>query len=48
VREVGALRVYADAPGVVVRCPGCDGVVLRFMRDDNDIRSAPGAGEASR
>ena len=36
VRDVGALRVYADAPGVVVRCPDCDDVVLRFMRDDNN------------
>jgi hypothetical protein len=36
VRDVGALRVYADAPGVVVRCPGCDGVVFRFVRDDNN------------
>jgi hypothetical protein len=36
VRVVGALRVYADAPGVVVRCPGCDDVVFRFMRDDNN------------
>jgi hypothetical protein len=36
VRVVGALRVYADAPGVVVSCPGCDGVVFRFVRDDNN------------
>ena len=36
VRDVGALHVYADAPGVVVRCPDCDGVVLRFVRDDNN------------
>jgi hypothetical protein len=25
-------RVYADAPGTVVRCPGCDGVLLRVVR----------------
>jgi hypothetical protein len=36
VRDVGALRVYANAPGVVVRCPGCEDVVLRFVRDDRD------------
>jgi hypothetical protein len=34
---VGALRVYADAPGVVARCPDCDDVVLRFMRDNNRV-----------
>ena len=32
-RAIGSLHVYADAPGVVVRCPGCDAVVLRFVRD---------------
>jgi Family of unknown function (DUF6510) len=45
VRDVGALHVYADAPGVVVRCPGCEDVVLRFVRDDRgrvwlDMRGA--------
>jgi uncharacterized protein DUF6510 len=25
-------RVYTRAPGVVARCPGCDGVLLRFVR----------------
>jgi Family of unknown function (DUF6510) len=29
---VAALRVYAQAPGAVARCPGCDGVVLRLVR----------------
>ena len=24
--------VYADAPGLVVRCPSCDAVMLRFAR----------------
>jgi hypothetical protein len=28
---VAALRVYAEAPGMVARCPGCDAVVLRFV-----------------
>jgi Family of unknown function (DUF6510) len=26
------LRVYRHAPGLVARCPGCDGVVLRLVR----------------
>ena len=34
----GALRVHADAPGVVVRCPDCDKVALRFVRDDDTNR----------
>jgi Family of unknown function (DUF6510) len=29
---LAALRVYRHAPGLVARCPGCDGVVLRLVR----------------
>lgn len=29
---VAELRVYRHAPGLVARCPGCDGVVLRLVR----------------
>jgi hypothetical protein len=29
---MGQARVYADAPGMVARCPACDEVVLRFVR----------------
>ena len=32
VREIGALAVYAQAPGSVARCPGCDAVLLRVVR----------------
>ena len=31
-RPVGALLVYAHGMGTVVRCPGCDGVVLGIGR----------------
>jgi hypothetical protein len=31
VREVGALSVYMSAPGAVVRCPGCDAVLMRVV-----------------
>jgi hypothetical protein len=31
-RAVGALHVYSHGMGMVVRCPGCDGVVLRISR----------------
>jgi len=29
---VTTLRVHARAPGLVARCPDCDGVVLRLVR----------------
>ena len=33
VDQVGALAVYKQAPGAVVRCPHCDGVLMRIVRD---------------
>jgi hypothetical protein len=30
-RAVGETSVYADAPGIVVRCRSCDGVLLRLV-----------------
>jgi Family of unknown function (DUF6510) len=32
VRKVGSLAVYANAPGIVVRCPGCEQVLMRIVR----------------
>jgi hypothetical protein len=29
---VGGAAVFADAPGLVIRCTSCDGVVMRFAR----------------
>ena len=29
---VAALHVYAKAPGMVARCPGCGAVVMRLVR----------------
>jgi hypothetical protein len=37
VRPVGALLVYAHGMGTVVRCPGCDRVVLRVARTPTHI-----------
>ena len=34
---VGALRVHSNAPGVVVRCPQCDAVLLRLACDRERI-----------
>lgn len=36
-RPVGALHVYSHGMGMVVRCPGCDGVVLRVARTPTHI-----------
>jgi len=32
IRALGALLVYAHGMGTVMRCPNCDGVVLRVAR----------------
>jgi Family of unknown function (DUF6510) len=32
IRAMGALLVYAHGMGMVMRCPSCDGVVLRVAR----------------
>ncbi len=36
-RTIGALLVYAHGMGTVVRCPGCDGVVLRLSRTPTHV-----------
>ena len=35
VEPLGAVRAYVDAPGTVLRCLHCDGVLLRVVRDGN-------------
>jgi hypothetical protein len=32
VRAMGGVDVYLRAPGVVVRCPGCEQVLMRIVR----------------
>ena len=32
VNEIGRVRVYVQAPGTVVRCPGCDAVLMKIVR----------------
>lgn len=34
VSMVGTLRAYMNAPGAVLRCPHCDGVVIRVVETD--------------
>jgi hypothetical protein len=33
VGAVGGMNVYARAPGIVVRCPACQGVLIRLAHD---------------
>jgi len=37
VERVGALHVYTRAPGLVVRCAGCQSVQMRVARDGDRI-----------
>jgi hypothetical protein len=37
VHAVGSLEVYANAPGVVIRCPGCEQVMMRVVRGGGRI-----------
>lgn len=37
VGEVAQLRVYASGAGYVARCPGCEQVVLRFVRTPTHV-----------
>jgi hypothetical protein len=37
VERVGALHLYAREMGAVLRCPGCDSVVLRVTRTPTDF-----------
>ena len=34
VAEVGEARAFVEAPGVVIRCRSCDGVLLVLVRGD--------------
>jgi Family of unknown function (DUF6510) len=37
IRSFGALLVYAHGMGTVMRCPGCDAVVLRIARTRTQV-----------
>jgi hypothetical protein len=36
-RAIGALLAYGHGMGVVLRCPGCDAVMLRVMRSPTHV-----------
>jgi hypothetical protein len=33
IAAVGAVMVYSNAPGVVLRCPKCESVLMRIVKD---------------
>ncbi len=35
--EVGTLLAFTQAPGIVLRCPACESVMLRFVQTKNAI-----------
>jgi hypothetical protein len=37
-RPIGALLAYGHTMGVVLRCPGCDAVMLRLTRIPGQLR----------
>ena len=38
VGPLAAHQVYADAPALVVRCPGCTAVIMRCASDRHGVR----------
>lgn len=44
INAIGALHAYVRGPGAVLRCPSCDGVVLRVVETTDatyvDLRGA--------
>ena len=36
-RAMGALLVYTHGMGMIVRCPGCDGVILRVAHTPTQV-----------
>jgi hypothetical protein len=37
-KPLAAHPVYPDAPAMVVRCPGCTSVVMRYVSDQRGVR----------
>ena len=35
--ELGTLLAFTQAPGVVLRCPSCEGVMIRIVKTPNAI-----------
>jgi uncharacterized protein DUF6510 len=37
VESIGAVAVYARGPGTVLRCPHCDGVLMKIVAADDRL-----------
>lgn len=35
--ELGSLLAFTQAPGIVLRCPACEGVMIRIVQTDSAI-----------
>ncbi len=35
--EMGALHAFTQAPGIVLRCPACDGMIMRMVVTDDSV-----------
>ena len=35
--ELGTLLAFAQAPGIVLRCPACEGVMIRIVQTESAI-----------
>ena len=35
--EMGSLLAFMQAPGIVLRCPGCENIILRIVQLPEDI-----------
>ncbi len=33
--EIGAMLAFTQAPGIVLRCPGCENIMLRIVETDD-------------
>jgi hypothetical protein len=35
--EIATLQAYMEGPGIILRCPGCQGVILRILQTPEAI-----------
>ncbi len=35
--EIGTLLAFIEGPGLVLRCPGCEGIIMRIVKTSNGI-----------
>lgn len=38
VNALGAVHVYVDAPGTIIRCPNCDSVLIVIVQHPDGVR----------